>query len=223
MSIVSLQTDYKPASKGSTYRADALIIHRRSTTACLVDFKRQVSTIETTKLNRIADNLTVARAQVGDFLYQYINVCALMRMQSLGLLWIVTISKTYLPALRIQVFFGLESLDMICGVRNICSAYRLAQKYMTEEFTRGEAELMAEQQMFIPSQNVEDMIKQAVEEAKLSFDDNSILRAKKETNFEAINSKVSQMEHHKGYQEMNDHLVFKNDPASLRRTGMFGT
>ena len=68
--LANLQTDYDPEPRGSTYRPDALIINRKTGTACLVDFKRQVSTIETTKLNRIADNLTIARAQVRDFLYK---------------------------------------------------------------------------------------------------------------------------------------------------------
>lgn len=68
--LADLQTDYDPEPKGPTYRPDALIINRKNNTACLVDFKRQVATIETTKLHKIADNLTIARAQVRDFLYQ---------------------------------------------------------------------------------------------------------------------------------------------------------
>ncbi|MFK7844604.1 MAG: hypothetical protein AB8G77_04825 [Rhodothermales bacterium] len=45
--LAELQTDYDPEPKGPTYRPDALIVNRKQNTACLVDLKRQVSTIET--------------------------------------------------------------------------------------------------------------------------------------------------------------------------------
>jgi hypothetical protein len=46
------------------------VVNQTTGKACLLEFKRQAATIETTRLNQIADNLTIARAQVSDLLYR---------------------------------------------------------------------------------------------------------------------------------------------------------
>ncbi|MFK7847601.1 MAG: hypothetical protein AB8G77_20080, partial [Rhodothermales bacterium] len=125
--LADLQTDYDPEPKGSTYRPDALIINRKNNTACLVDFKRQVSTIETTKLNRIADNLMIARAQVRDFLYQRHQR---MTIDEGSVSWAIVdcSNQSDLPhRFKEAGVFDLESLDVICGAKNITASYRLAR------------------------------------------------------------------------------------------------
>lgn len=167
-SVAALQTDYDPEPRGSTYRPDALIINQRTGKACLVDFKRQVATIETTKLNRIADNLTIARAQVRDFLYKKYKR---MNVDETAVSWaIIDCSDQELqPRFQDAGVFGLESLDVICGIKNVAEAYRLARSLMATEFNRGETELMAQSQRFIPKQDVDELIEAAVSKAQLSM------------------------------------------------------
>jgi hypothetical protein len=166
--IASLLTDYDPEPRGPTYRPDALIINQQTGKACLVDFKRQVATIETTKLNRIADNLTIARAQVRDFLYKKYNR---VNVEEDATSWAIIDCSDQELLHRFQGagVFGLESLDAICGIKNIAAAYRIARKFMAAEFNRGEAELMAQSNRYIPAKDVEALIEAAVNNAQIAM------------------------------------------------------
>ena len=164
--LASLQTNYDPEPRGSTYRPDALIINRLTGKACLVDFKRQTATVETTNLNRIADSLTIARAQVRDFVYQKHK-----RMDiDPAVTWaIIDCSDQELPPrFREAGVLGLDSLNAICGIKNVAAAYRLTRDFMAAEFSRGESEPMAESGRFVPVQTVDEMIEAAVSQAHLS-------------------------------------------------------
>lgn len=221
--LAELQTDFDPEPWGPTYRPDALIVNRKYGTACLVDFKRQVSTIETTKLNRIADNLTIARAQVRDFLYQKHKR---MTLDEDAVSWAIIdcSDQRDLPhRFKESGVFDLESLDVICGVKNIAATYRLAREYMAAEFIRGEAELMAQSDRFIASQNVDEMIEDAVNQAKLAFAENSAPEDKNGALQTDQNHKLIQLEQKTEYQASNVQTLPRKVNSSMRRQGMFGT
>jgi hypothetical protein len=219
--LAELQTDYDPEPRGPTYRPDALIINHQNNQACLVDFKRQVKTIETTKLNRIADSLTIARAQVSDFLYKKHR-----RMNTdLTISWaILDCSDQDLPP-RFQEagVLGLKNLDAICGIGNIAAAYRLAREYMATEFIRGEAELVTEQQRFIPSIDVDEMIETAVKHAKQTYAQLRAPETKHSTTLRANDPEGSQITQNNEHQEANIHFFSPNGDTPVRRFGMFGT
>jgi hypothetical protein len=164
--LAQLQSDHDPEPRGPTYRADGLVIDQNAGKACLLEFKRQASTIETTRLNQIADNLTIARAQVSDLLYRKHKR---MKIEPEAVSWaIIDCSDQELPPrFRDAGVFGLDSLDTICGIQNVAAAYRMARTVMAEEFRRGEAELMAESQRFIPLETAEAMIEAAVATERL--------------------------------------------------------
>ncbi|MEP2978572.1 MAG: hypothetical protein ABJO86_03740 [Lentilitoribacter sp.] len=221
--LADLQTDYDPEPKGPTYRPDTLIVNRKNNTACLVDFKRQVSTIETTKLNRIADNLTIARAQIRDFLYQKHKR---MTIDEGSVSWAIIdcSDQVDLPSrFKEAGVFNLESLDVICGVKNIAAAYRLAREYMAKEFIRGEAVLMAQSDRFIASQNVNEMIDDAVNQAKLAFADNSFPKDKNGALQTDQFHKLIQLEQKTEHQVANVQALSRKANMSPRRQGMFGT
>lgn len=164
--LAQLQSDHDPEPRGPTYRADGLVINHGTGKACLLEFKRQASTIETTRLNQIADNLTIARAQVSDLLYRKHRR---MKVEPEAISWaIIDCSDQELPArFRDAGVFGLESLDAICGIDNVTQAYRLARELMAEELRRGEAKLMEESQSFIPKQTADAMVEAAVTQERL--------------------------------------------------------
>lgn len=221
--LADLQTDYDPEPKGPTYRPDALIVNRKNNTACLVDFKRQVSTIETTKLNRIADNLTIARAQIRDFLYQKHRR---MTIDEGSVSWAIidcSDQKDLPPRFKEAGVFDLESLDVICGVKNIAASYHLAREYMAKEFIRGEAELMAQSDRFIASQNVDEMIEDAVNQARLAFAENSISEDKNGALQADQIHKHAQLEQKTKHQAANVQTLTRKANISLRRQGMFGS
>lgn len=221
--LADLQTDYDPEPRGSTYCPDALIINRKTGTACLVDFKRQVSTIETTKLNRIADNLTITRAQVRDFLYQKHRR---MTINEDAVSWAIidcSDQRDLPPRFKEAGVFELESLDVICGVKNIAATYRLAREYMAAEFIRGEADLMAQSDRFVASQNVDEMIEDAVNQARLAFAENSIPEDKNETVQTDQIHKLNQLEQKTEHQAANVQTLTRKANMSLRRRGMFGS
>lgn len=226
-SVASLQTDYDPEPRGPTYRPDALIIDQRTGKACLVDFKRQVATIETTKLNRIADNLTIARAQVRDFLYKKYKR---MNVDETAVSWaIIDCSDQELPQ-RFQGagVFGLETLDAICGVKNIAEAYRLARSFMATEFNRGEAELMARSQRFIATQDVDALIDAAVSKAQVSMASDMQRKITPETGIGTIVVPTvdgDKIESSKSGPAQDDTIVPfpQSDQIPRRRIGMFGT
>ncbi|MBO6920479.1 MAG: hypothetical protein JJ858_18790, partial [Rhizobiaceae bacterium] len=221
--LADLQTDYDPDPKGTTYRPDALIVNRKNNTACLVDFKRQVSTIETTKLNKIADNLTIARAQVRDFLYQKHRR---MTIDEGSVSWAIidcSDQKDLPPRFKEAGVFNLEILDVICGVKNIAAGYRLAREYMATEFIRGEAELVAQSDRFIASQNVVGMIEDAVNEAKLAFADNSVPKDKNGALQDDQNHKLVQLEQKTEHQVANVQTLPRKKSKYLQRQGMFGS
>ena len=221
--LAELQTDYDPEPKGPTYRPDALIVNHRAGTACLVDFKRQVSTIETTKLNRIADNLTIARAQVRDFLYQRHQR---MTIDEGSVSWAIVdcSNQSDLPhRFKEAGVFDLESLDVICGAKNIAASYRLAREYMANEFVRGEAELMAKSDRFIASHKVDEMIEDAVNQARLEFTDNSASEDKNGTLQTNQNHKFVQLKQKTECLVANVQTLPHKANMSLRRQGMFGT
>jgi len=168
--LAQLQSDHDPEPRGPTYRADGLVINHGTGKACLLEFKRQASTIETTRLNQIADNLTIARAQVSDLLYRKHKR---MRIEPEAASWaIIDCSDQELPArFRDAGVFGLDSLDAICGIHNVARAFRLARELMAEEFKRGEAELMRESRNFIPLQTAEAMVEAAVTRERLMSTD----------------------------------------------------
>lgn len=222
-SIASLQTDYEAEPRGVTYRPDALIINHQTGKACLVDFKRQVGTIDATKLNRLADNLTIARAQVADFLYQKHRR---MRIDGNAISWaIVDCSDQRDVPNRFQEagVFGLESLDVICGVRNIASAYRLSRELMVKEFRRAERELMSEANQFVAIGDVEQMIETAVAEAKRSISMNAV----PVTNDDVVSGMIGSGSPRQEKQNENLNVSVLPSPSekdfSARRFGMFGT
>lgn len=222
-SIASLQTDYETEPRGTTYRPDALIINKRKGNACLVDFKRQVGTIDATKLNRIADNLTIARAQVADFLYQKHRR---MRIDGNAVSWaIIDCSDQRDVPNRFQEagVFGLDSLDVICGVRNIASAYRLARELMAREFSRGERELMSEANRYVAIGDVEQMIDTAVKEAKRSFSVTGV----PVTNDDVVSGKIGsgspRQKKQNEYQKLGALPSPQKSDLCVRRFGMFGT
>lgn len=165
--LAQLQTDHDPDPRGPSYRPDALVINHDTGKACLLEFKRQAATIETTRLSQIADNLTIARAQVCDLLYRKHRR---MKIEPEAVSWaIIDCSDQGLPPrFRDVGVFGLDSLDVICGVLNVAAVYRLARTLMAAEFSRGETELMAASQRFIPAQTVNELVEAAVSEARLS-------------------------------------------------------
>ncbi len=221
--LADLQTDYDPEPKGPTYRPDALIVNRKNGTACLVDFKRQVSTIETTKLNRIADNLMIARAQIRDFLYQKHRRKTIDEGSVSWAIIDCSDQKDLPPRFKEAGVFDLESLDVICGVKNIAAGYRLAREYMATEFIRGEAELVAQSDRFIASQNVVEMIEDAVNEAKLAFADNSAPEDKNEALLADPIHEQAQLEQKHVHQAANVQTLTRKANMSLRRQGMFGS
>ena len=220
-SVASLQTDYKPAPCGPTYRPDALIINWHTGKACLVDFKRQVATVETTKLNCIADNLTIARAQVRDFLYKKYKRLSLNENATS---WaIIDCSDQGLPQ-RFQDagVFGLESLDAICGIKNIAEAYRLARKFMAAEFSRGEAELMAQSNRYVPTKDVDALIADAVNNAQKAMAVDLQCKTSIEADIGTVATTDSDdSETNQTLIEGGTILPFPQE--QLRRIGMFGT
>ena len=159
--LAQLQSDHDPDPRGPTYRADGLVINQTTGKACLLEFKRQASTIETTRLNQIADNLTIARAQVSDLLYRKHKRT---KIEPEAVSWaIIDCSDQELPRRFTDTgVLGLDSLDAICGIKKVAEAYRLARELMAAEFRRGEGELMKETQNFIPVDTAEAMIDAAV-------------------------------------------------------------
>ena len=159
--LAQLQSDHDPEPRGPTYRADSLVINQTTGKACLLEFKRQASTIETTRLNQIADNLTIARAQVSDLLYRKHKRT---KVEPEAVSWaIIDCSDQEMPRRFTDTgVLGLDSLDAICGIKNVAAAYRLARDFMAAEFRRGERELMEETQNFIPLDTAEAMIDAAV-------------------------------------------------------------
>lgn len=159
--LAQLQSDHDPEPRGPTYRADGLVINQNTGKACLLEFKRQASTIETTRLNQIADNLTIARAQVSDLLYRKHKRT---KIEPEAVSWaIIDCSDQELPRRFTDTgVLGLDILDAICGIKNVAAAYRLAREVMAAEFRRGEGELMKETQNFIPLDRAEAMIDAAV-------------------------------------------------------------
>jgi hypothetical protein len=159
--LAQLQSDHDPEPRGPTYRADSLVINHVTGKACLLEIKRQAATIETTKLNQIADNLTIARAQVSDLLYRKHRR---MKVEPEAVSWaIIDCSDQQLPPrFRDAGVFGLNNLDAICGIKNVAEAYRLARELIAAEFRRGEGELIKETQNFIPLNTAEAMIDAAV-------------------------------------------------------------
>lgn len=159
--LAQLQSDHDPEPRGPTYRADGLVINRSTGKACLLEFKRQASTIETTRLNQIADNLMIARAQVPDLLYRKHKRT---KIEPEAVSWaIIDCSDQELPRRFTDTgVLGLDSLDAICGIRNVAAAYRLARELMAAEFRRGEGELIKETQNFIALDTAEAMIDAAV-------------------------------------------------------------
>tara|TARA_R110002020_G_scaffold116694_1_gene267310 strand:+ start:7724 stop:8725 length:1002 start_codon:yes stop_codon:yes gene_type:complete len=166
VTLAGLQTNYDPDPRGPTYRPDALLINKSTGKACLLEFKRQTATVEITNLNRIADSLTIARAQVRDFLYQKHKRIVI----DPAVTWaIIDCSDQELPPrFRETGVFGLDSLDAICGVKNVAAAYRLARDFMAAECRRGETELIAESRRFVPAQAVDQMIEAAISQARSS-------------------------------------------------------
>ena len=159
--LAQLQSDHDPDPRGPTYRADGLVIDQNAGKACLLEFKRQAATIETTRLNQIADNLTIARAQVSDLLYRKHKRT---KVEPEAVSWaIIDCSDQEMPRRFTDTgVLGLDSLDAICGIKNVAAAYRLARDFMAAEFRRGERELMEETQNFIPLDTAEAMIDAAV-------------------------------------------------------------
>ena len=221
--MAELQTDYDPEPKGTTYCPDALIINRKTGTACLVDFKRQVSTIETTKLNKIADNLTIARAQVRDFLYQKHRR---MTIDEGSVSWAIidcSDQNDLPPRFKEAGVFDLESLDVICGVKNIATAYRLARECMANEFIRGEADLMAQSDRFIASHKIDEMIEDAVNQAKLAFAANLAPADQIEATQSNEARGLDELEQAFVQQAANMQTLPHRPDMSLRRQGMFGS
>ena len=221
--LADLQTDYDAEPRGPTYCPDALIVNHRARTACLLDFKRQASTIETTKLNKIADNLMIARAQVRDYLYQKHKR---MTIDEGAVSWAIVdcSNQSDLPhRFKEAGVFDLESLDVICGIQNIAAAYRLAREYMATEFIRGEAELMAQSDRFIASHNVDEMIADAVNQAKLAFATNLVPEDKNGTLQTDEVHKLNQLEQERVHQAAIVQALPRKVTTSLRRQGMFGT
>jgi len=218
--LAGLQADYDAEPRGPTYRPDTLIVNRKTNAACLVDFKRQVSTIETTKLNRIADNLTIARAQVRDFLYKKHRR---MTIDEGSVSWAIIdcSDQTDLPPrFKEAGVFELDSLDTICGAKNIAASYRLAREYMANEFVRGEADLMEQSDRFIASHKVDEMIEDAVNQARLAFADNLAPGDKNGALQSDQNHELVQKTQH---QASNVQTLPRKINTSLRRQGMFGT
>lgn len=221
--LADLKTDYDPVPKGPTYRPDMLIINRKNNTACLVDFKRQVSTIETTKLNRIADNLTIARAQIRDYLYQKHKR---ITIDEGAVSWAIidcSDQKELPPRFKEAGVFDLESLDVICGVKNIAASYRLAREHMATEFVRGEAELMAQSDRFIASHKVDEMITDAVNQAKLALAANSAPEDKNGAFQSDQIHEYAQLKQKHVHQAANVQALPRKVTTSFRRNGMFGT
>lgn len=222
-SVASIQTDFDPEPRGPTYRPDALIINQHSGKACLVDFKRQVATIETTKLNRIADSLTIARAQIRDFLYKKHKR---MNIDERTVCWaIIDCSDQDLtPRFKEAGVFGLESLDVICGIKNIAGAYRLAREFMAIEFNRGEAELMVQSNRFVPTQDVDKLIEAAVSKVQISMSSDKRSKIAIGTNDTPIsNGDNLESDEPKTDQEGRILLFPSHDQIPRRRIGMFGT
>ena len=166
--LAQLQSDHDPEPRGPSYRADGLVINHGTGKACLLEFKRQAATIETTRLNQIADNLTIARAQVSDLLYRKHRR---MKIEPEAISWaIIDCSDQELPPrFRDAGVFDLDSLDAICGIHNVAQAFRLARELMAKEFRRGEAELMRESKDFIPQQTAKAMIEAAVTQERVKL------------------------------------------------------
>lgn len=223
--IASLQTDYDPELRGPTYRPDALIINQQTGTACLVDFKRQVATIETTKLNRIADNLTVARAQVRDFLYKKYNR---VNVEEDATSWAIIdcSDQKVLHKFQGAGVFGLESLDAICGVNNVAEAYRLARKFMAAEFNRGEEELMAQSNRYFPTKDVDALIEAAVRDAQKAMAADLQRKTAIEADIGTIVLPKTDSYDFESNEPVTDGgtiLPFPQEQTQLRRIGMFGT
>ena len=220
LNMDGIMIDYDPQPQGSTYRPDALIINPHSNKACLLDFKRQTATIETTKLNSIADNLTTASAQVRDFIYKVYKRKAV----DLDVRWAIIdcSDQTLSNKFKELGVHGLDSLDEICGVKNVAAAYRLARDFMAKEFSRGETELMLEQQRFIPSKDVAAMIEAAVNQAKLSFTQHLAPEIKDKVTQWVDEPEVISQAHLIEHEEARSQPFPPNVDRSLRRIGMFG-
>lgn len=231
--LAQLQSDHDPDPRGPSYRADGLVIDHNTGKACLVEFKRQATTIPTTRLNQIADHLTIARAQVSDLLYQKHRR---MKIEPEAISWaIIDCSDQELPP-RFQDtgVFGLDSLDAICGVRNVAEAYRLTRELMAAEFRRGEAELMEESQRFIPSQTVDAIVEAAIATERLALTAEIAQAAAPALTTKAANS--DDLKDHVSDQDVSDNaghhtdqhqatiIPFPTDRRTVRRRfGMFGT
>lgn len=226
-SVANLLTDYDPEPRGPTYRPDALIINQRTGKACLVDFKRQVATIETTKLNRIADSLAIACTQVRDYLYQKHKR---MNIDEDAASWAIIdcSDQELLPRFKDAGVFGLESLDMICGIKNVAGAYRLARSFIATEFSRGEAELMAQSQRFIATKDVDALIEAAVSKAQLSMASDMQRKTTVNTTIGTKAAPAADSDNIEGRASSpgQDGMIVpfpQNDKIPRRRIGMFGT
>ena len=233
--LAGLQTDYDPKPRGPSYRPDALVINNRTGKACLLEFKRQAATIETTKLNHIADNLTIARAQVCDMLYRRYRR---MMIKPEDVSWaIIDCSDHELPHRFCNAgVFGLDSLDAICGVRHVAAAYRQARELMAAEFSRGETELMEELSRFIPAQTVNGLIEAAVSQARslISSQIEPVTSAGVDQADGGDPEDAEPEQHCSGISFREQQAATAHDPAmiiqfppdghkSRRRLGMFGT
>jgi hypothetical protein len=160
--LAQLQSDHDPDTRGPTYRADGLVVNQTTGKACLLEFKRQAATIETTRLNQIADNLTIARAQVSDLLYRKHKR---MKIEPEAVSWaIIDCSDQELPP-RFPGCRGLRTRLVLMRSAALTMSLKPTvwrASLMADEFRRGEAELMKESQKFIPLDTAEAMIEAAV-------------------------------------------------------------
>jgi len=232
--LAGLQSGHVPNPRGPSYRPDALVINNRTGKACLLEFKRQAATIETTKLNHIADNLTIARAQVCDMLYRQ-HRRLMIKPENVS--WaIIDCSDHELPHRFCSAgVFGLDSLDAICGIRNVATAYRQARELMAAEFSRGETELMEESQRFIPAQTVDGLIEAAVSQARSLITPGTVpVIAASADQADGGDPEDAEPEQHCSGANFHERQATVHDPAmiipfppdgykSRRRLGMFGT
>lgn len=226
--ITGLRLDYDPNPMGQTYKPDVLVINGCTGQACLLEFKRQVATIETTKLNRIADSLIVSCAQVRDYIYKKHR----RRTVEPDVRWaIIDCSDQDLPGRFADAgVLGLDSLDVITGVPAVATAYRLTRDYMASEFCRGEAELMQELKRFVPAQTVSELIEEAVWKARMSLSSDSFPVVSENTEAACDDDHGDWLPEHPGADvhdnDRQDTSIIQFPPGGhipRRRYGMFGT
>lgn len=226
--IKEFEFEYAPNAGSSSYTPDALVINEIDNQACLLEFKRQVITVETSKLNKIADNLIISQTQVCDYLYKKHQ----RRTERPNVSWaIIDCSDQNLPERFGDAgVLGLDSLDAITGFKGVAKAYRLAREYIADEFCRGEAELMAECERYVPVQMVDVMIETAVSEAQEILASEGRLTSLPSTNKISDHAPETDSREN-GLPDGNSHserdtsiIKFPSNGQILRRHfGMFGT